>query len=163
MLSPAFLDTFRQHWMRLRIIGLAICVGAPLTYLGVLLLIALRGDPGPHLAGWRTIPASDPLVLVCLLLALQGLAAPTIVSGIFARKVSEAATFKEALNHVQIAHVVSCALLETLALLGLVLGFLRPAAAPLSLGLILATPLAYGALVKGFDDWRAVLETGTWA
>lgn len=78
----------------------------------------------------------------------------------------DAARFREALggalHRLLNGHVVACALLEAVAVYGLVMGFVEgPGTAPLTLAMLLVPPVAYPFLVPGEAAWREAVAGPT--
>lgn len=162
-LNPALEAELQRHGQLLRVLGLALCVGAPITYLVVLVMAAFHGDYHPLLGSWQAVPFRNPLVPALLSAGLLALAGPKIIIGLFQSRIDSAPTFAAALELIRTGTLIACALLETLAIFGLVIGFVvGPDAGPLCLLMLLATPGAYAVLVPGLPVWRTSLEARNW-
>jgi hypothetical protein len=138
--------------MQLAIITVAICFTSPMAFAAVYLLVALEGDTDRLRANVAVIPWTHPLVAPLLLAALCLTA--------FAVALSRGQIPIPALNHASFGarrtrHLLTCAMFEAPALLGLVLGMLLgPDVAPLTLVLFLIPPIGGVLIFPREEQWR---------
>lgn len=160
--NPADETRLAEAFRRARILGLALCYGTVLPYGTVWFLAAFQGDAarfGEALGGALPLPLDRPVVLALLALAAVELAAVPFVARFFAAQARRQGDLGGALHRLLNGHVVACALLEAVAVYGLVMGFAEgPGTAPLTLAMLLVPPVAYPFLVPGEAAWREALE-----
>lgn len=161
--NPADETRFADAFRRARILGLALCYGTIVPYGLVWFLAVFNGDAarfGEALGGAYPLPLDRPVVLLLLALAAAELAAVPFVGRFFAAQARRQTDLGSALQRLLNGHVVACALLEAVAVYGLVMGFVEgPGAAPLTLAMLLVPPVAYPFLVAGETAWRQALES----
>lgn len=158
-LNPTDRAQFAQGWAVTRMVALALCFGAPLAYAVVLVTAVLKGNLAHLLTG--PIPWSHPAVLGALFLSLGSLGGAVLVAPLFQGRLRRNPELVLALALSRQATVVTCALLESVAIFGLVAGVLAgPGAAPLALALFLVPPAGYVLLVPGAQTWLDLLEAG---
>lgn len=149
-------------YRKARLVGLAICYGAIASYLVVAFVAVFQSDPSllfQSLQGRPGVPWRHPMVLALVLLSITQMAFLPTLRGLLLAKAQRAKHLAAALPQAFNATVVLCAILETVAIYGLVLGFVvGPAAAPLSLLMILLPPVAYPLLVPQREAWQALAE-----
>jgi len=122
-----------------RIIALAICLGGPVIYILVYGMVVLKGQWSLFLQGFKQVPWGKPLVLALLALSATTLAGAfrlprTLATGQPQQQFPP-------LIALRTGSIIACALVEAVAINGLVLGFvLGPALASLSLILMLVPP-----------------------
>jgi|GEM_PF-4165703 len=160
-LDPEVEALLDLSYRKARIAGLAICYGAVASYLVVCFVAVFRSDAFlllQSLQGKPGVPWHHPLVLGLMILTVTQLAFLPTLRGVLmgkAARANQAAAMPLAFS----ATVVLCALLETVAIYGLVLCFaMGPAAAPLSLLMMLIPPVAYPLLVPQRDAWQSLAE-----
>lgn len=163
--NPADETRFAEAFRRARVLGLALCYGTILPYGLVWFLAAFQGDAArlrEALGGTFALPLDRPVVLILLALAAAELAATPLVARFFAAQARRQADLGSALQRLLNGHVVACALLEAVAVYGLVMGFVEgPGTAPLTLAMLLVPPVAYPFLVPGESAWRQAVELPT--
>lgn len=163
--NPSDEARFSEAFRRARILGLALCYGTVLPYGIVWFMAAFHGDAarlGEALGGAFPVPLDRPVVLALLALAAAELAAVPFVARFFAAQARRQADLDQTLQRLLNGHVVACALLEAVAVYGLVLGFAEgPGTAPLTLAMLLAPAVAYPFLVPGEAAWRETVESST--
>lgn len=163
--DPADETRFAEAFRRARILGLALCYGTILPYGLVWFLAAFHGDAARFreaLGGALPLPLDRPVVFLLLALAAAELAAAPLVARFFAAQARRQADLGRALHRLLNGHVVACALLEAVAVYGLVMGFVEgPGTAPLTLAMLLVPPVAYPFLVPGEAAWREAVAGPT--
>lgn len=138
-----------------RILAMAMCCGGPAAYLVVYGLAVLQGNWGLFLQGFGHVPWSQPIVPALLAVSAMTLAGAFVLPGILAARQAQ----QPPLAALRARSVISCALLEAVAIYGLVLGFVAgPAVASLSLILMLVPPALSLALLPSEAAWREVCE-----
>lgn len=158
-LHPDLVAALRKHIQISRIIAFALCFGAPMMYLFLLVRITFHGDFGPMLAGFHGVPWGDLRVIVLCSLSVATLAGAPLISAMFWGRANRATTTGELLGKLRTGHIILCALLESVAIYGLVLGFLiGPGAGPLCLLMILVPPLGYLLLIPGSRSWMRLIS-----
>ncbi len=158
-LSPDDQRQFLRAWTLTRLLAWALCFGAPLVYA---LVFAMTVLTGPLTQAFRVgVPWTHPAVLGTACLSVGTLGAMFLLGPLFMNQLRRDPTLARAVAVSRQATVVSCALLESVAIFGLVAGMLAgPGAAPLALLLFLVPPAGYLILVPGPQAWLAVLEAG---
>lgn len=140
-----------------RLITLAICLGGPVLYILVYGMVVLKGQWALFLQGFDQVPWRTPLVLVLLALSATTLAGAfrlprTLATGQPQKRLP-------ALLALRTGSIIACALVEAVAIYGLVLGFvLGPTVAPLSLALMLVPPCYCLLNLPQEGTWRAFYE-----
>lgn len=141
---------FQKALRGARILTLALGVGAPLSYLVVLVVAALGGNPRLLLAGFSDLPWANPLLPVFLMLSASTLGLSFVLPNILAKR-QESDPF----GLLRTRLILRCALMESAAIFGLVLSFvLGPAAATLSLLLILVPLVGTVLVFPNEAEWR---------
>ncbi len=149
-MDPGLVVELRKHVALARAIGFAVCFLAPAIYLILLVQIAFHGDSRPLLAGFHTVPWGDLRIIVLSMAGLALLAAGPFVVQQFWIRANVADTAASLFSNLRTGHIIHCALLESVAVFGLVLGLLiGPAAGPVSLVMLLAPPVGYLLFVPG--------------
>lgn len=149
-LNPELVAELRKHVMTARAMGFALCFGAPAVYLFLLIQIAFHGDYHPLLGGFHAVPWGDLRVIVLSMAGLALLAAGPFVVHQFWVRANGAATSQQLFASLRTGHIIHCALLESVAIFGLGLGFIiGPAAGPVCLVMLLVPPVGYLLLVPG--------------
>ncbi len=158
-LSPDDRLQFQRAWLLTRLVAWALCFGAPAVYALVFALTVLKG---PWAVALRLgIPWTHPAVLGTVFLSVGTLGAAFLLGPLFMNQLRREPSLPRAVAVSRQGTVVSCALLESVAIFGLVAGVLAgPGAAPLALLLFLVPPAGYLILVPGPQAWLAVLEEG---
>jgi len=161
-LNPEVEALLDLSFKKARLVGLAICYGAIASYLLVafvaafhsnaaLLLQSLQGRPG--------VPWRHPLVIGLVILTVTQLAFLPTLKGLLMAKALRARHAAAAMPLAFSATAALCALLETVAIYGLVLAFaVGPATAPLCLLMMLIPPVAYPLLVPQREAWESMVE-----
>jgi hypothetical protein len=158
-LSPDDRLQFQRAWTLTRLLAWALCFGAPLVYALVFAMTVLKGPLDQALR--LGMPWHHPAVLGTAFLSVGTLGAAFLLNPLFLNQLRREPTLARAVALSRQATVVSCALLESVAIFGLVAGMLAgPGAAPLALLLFLVPPAGYLILVPGPQAWLAVLEAG---
>lgn len=161
-LEPEVQALLEISFKKARLVGLAICYGAIASYLLVCFLAVFHGDAAlllQSLQGRPGVPWHHPMVLVLMILTVTQLAFLPTLRGILMGKAMRASHVAMAMPLAFSSTVVLCALLETVAIYGLVLSFaVGPATAPLSLLMMLVPPVAYPLLVPQREAWQALAE-----
>lgn len=138
-----------------RILALAMCCGGPAAYLVVYGLAVLRGNWGLFLQGFGHVPWSQPIVPALLAVSAMTLAGAFVLPGLLGRAQAQ----QPPLAALRTRSAISYALLEAVAIYGLVLGFVAgPAVASLSLVLMLVPPTLGLTLLPGEAAWRKACE-----
>ncbi len=149
-LDPSLVMELRKHVVLARLLGFALCFLAPAIYLLVLVLVVFHGDLRPLFAGFHTVPWGDLRIIVLSMTGLALVAAGPFLVHQFWVRAHAAATAEELFASLRTGHVIHCALLESVAIFGLVIGFtVGPAAGPVCLVLLLVPPVGYPLLVPG--------------
>lgn len=134
-----------------RILALAMCCGGPAAYLVVYGLALLKGDWAAFFQGLGGVPWSQPIVPALLAVSAMTLAGAFVLPGVL----GAAQANLPPLAALRTRSVVSYALLEAVAIYGLVLGFvIGPAVASLSLVLMLVPPALGLTLLPSEQAWR---------
>jgi F0F1-type ATP synthase membrane subunit c/vacuolar-type H+-ATPase subunit K len=137
-----------------RILALAMCCGGPASYIAVYGLTVLDGRWERFLQGLGSIPWQQPVVPALLAVSAMTLAGVFALPGLLGR-VRSAQASQPPLAVLRARSIISYALLEAVAIYGLVLGFIvGPAAASLSLVLMLAPPVLGLTLMPSEPVWR---------
>ncbi len=158
-LTPDDRRQFQQAWTLTRLLAWVLCFGAPLVYVLVFAMTVVKGPVLPSLR--LGVPWTHPAVLGSAFLAAGTLGATFLLAALFMNQLRRDPTLSRAVAISRQATVVSCALLESVAIFGLVAGMLAgPGATPLALLLFLVPPAGYLILVPGPEAWLAVLEAG---
>ena len=136
-----------------RSIWLALCFGTPAVLLFAFNVQVLQGHPASFLTGFASIPWRNPLVLGMLTLSVATL----IALALLPERLSNLDRFKASpiFSRLLIRHVLTCGLLESIAIYGFLLGFVLDATlASLSLVLMLV-PMGVGCIIfPNEHDWR---------
>lgn len=112
-----------------RILAFALGVGAPLCYLGMIVATVLGGRPAHFLAGFAGLPWANPMLAVLLAVSAVNLALAFLLPDRLAARQPG-----DRFARLRSALILRCALLESVAIFGLVLAFvLGPCAATLAL------------------------------
>jgi F0F1-type ATP synthase membrane subunit c/vacuolar-type H+-ATPase subunit K len=140
----------RKHLVLTRVLGFSLCFLAPAIYLLLLVQMVFHGDPHPLVAGFHSVPWGDLRIIVLSMASLALLAAgPFLVQQFWARA-DAAGTAADLFASLRTGHIVHCALMESVAIFGLVLGFtVGSAAGPVCLMMLLVPPVGYLLLVPG--------------
>lgn len=158
-LNPDLVAELRKHVTTARTLGFALCFAAPAVYLFLLVQAALHGNRQPLFAGFHGVPWGDLRIIILCSLGLAALAAGPMLSAGFWTRANNAATTDELFAQLRTGHIVHAMMLESVAVFGLVLGFaVGQKAAPLSLLMILATPVGYVLLVPGARSWMRLIS-----
>jgi len=161
-LDPEVEALLNLSFKKARLVGLAVCYGAIATYLLVVFVAAFQGDAAlllRSLQGQPGVPWRNPLVLGLIILAVTQMAFLPTLRDILMGKARRAKHVAAAMPMAFSATVMLCALLETVAIYGLVLAFaVGPATAPLSLLMMLVPPLAYPLLIPQREAWQSLAE-----
>lgn len=141
---------FQKALQVARILALALGIGAPLSYLLVLVVAALGGNPRMLLVGFSELPWSNPILPVFLVLSASTLGLSFLLPDLMAAK-----QMGDRLGRLRTRLIMRCALMESVAIFGLVLSFLLgPAAATLSLLLILVPMVGTVLVFPNEAEWR---------
>jgi len=158
-LSPDDRRQFEQAWLVTRILAWALCFAAPLLYAVVFVVAVLKEDLSQGLR--MGVPWTHPALLGAVFLSVGCLGATFLLGPLFQARLRREPTLVQAVVVSRQATVVTCALLESVAIFGLVAGILAgPGAAPFAFILFLVPPAGYLILVPGLQAWLAVLEEG---
>lgn len=160
ILDPEVEGLLNLSFKKARLVGLALCYGAIASYLVVFFVAAFHGDAAlllRSLQGNPGVPWRHPLVLVLVILTITQLAFLPTLRGVLLAKAAQAKHVAAAMPQAFSATVILCALLETVAIYGLILGFaVGPATAPLSLLMMLMPPVAYPLLIPQREAWQSL-------
>ena len=146
-----------QSGLRLtRILAFALCYASTAIYAVLFALSVLQGRWEAFFQGFRAVPWQNPAVLVLLAIAAGTLALTFALPGILLGFLRRTQPVLKALHFCCLAIF---ALLESVAIYGLVLGFIAgPAVASLSLLLLLVPPAACPLVMPGEAKWREEFE-----
>lgn len=149
-LDPGLVAELRKHVVVARVIGFTLCFLAPGMYILLLVQMAFHGNPRPFLAGFHSVPWGDLRIIVLSMVSLALLAAgPYLVQQFWARA-NAAETVEGLFANLRTGHIIHCALLESIAVFGLVLGLtVGPAVGPVCLVMLAVPPVGYLLLVPG--------------
>jgi hypothetical protein len=137
-----------------RILAFAMCFGGPSAYIAVYGFAVLEGRWERFLQGLGSLPWQQPVVPALLAVSAMTLAGVFVLPGILSR-VQPSQTSLLPLAVLRTRSVLSYALLEAVAIYGLVLGFVAgPSVASLSLLLMLAPPVFGLTLMPREHVWR---------
>lgn len=157
--SEALYTSFRR---RAQVLGFALCYGVVVPYLAVWVMVAFQGDLPAALEALRgpsPMPWGQPVLQALILLATAQVVAAALLRGRFLAQARLEPTLQRALQRLTSGQVVLCALLEAVAIYGLVLAFVvGPGAAPLTLLLLAVPPMTYPLVVPGEAAWRTVAD-----
>lgn len=138
-----------------RILALAMCCGGPAAYLVLYGFAVLKGDWAAFFQGLGDVPWSQPLVPALLAVSAMTLAGAFVLPGILGTTQAQLPP----LAALRTRSVISYALLEAVAIYGLVLGFaVGPVMASLSLLLMLVPPALGLVLMPSEQAWREACE-----
>lgn len=162
MLSPESEAVFQSFRRRAQILGIALCYGVLVPYLAIWAMVVFQGDLPTLMAALRgnpPVPWGHPVVQALALLAGSQVAGAFLLRSRFLAQAKAERTLPGALQRLTSGHVVLCALLEAVAIYGLVLAFVAgPGTAPLTLLLMAVPPMAYPLVVPGEEAWQAVAD-----
>lgn len=158
-MDPGLVAALRKHVALTRVIGFALCFLAPAVYLLLLVQMVFRGNPRPLFAAFHSVPWGDLRIIVLSMVSLALLAAgPYMVQQFWARA-NVAGTAEGLFANLRTGHIIHCALLESVAIFGLVLGFtVGSAAGPVCLIMLAVPPLGYLLLVPGARSLSRLLS-----
>ena len=153
-LNPDLVAELRKHVLMARVIGFALCIGAPAVYLFLLIQTAFHGNYQPLVASFHGVLWGDLWIIVLSSIGVAILAVGPLISAYYWAQANKATTAAEVFSHLRTGHIIHCALLESIAIFGLVLGFVvGQSAGPLCFLMILAPPVGYLLLVPGRQSW----------
>lgn len=136
-----------------RVIGFAMCYAGPAVYIFVLGIVVLGGQWEAYFQSWAGVPWQHPVLLALLAAAGMTFVAAFVVPSLLLRGAMSSST--PAITVLRTRSIITFALLEAIAIYGLVLGFVAGAsAAPLSLVLMLVPPVGGLALMPREEVWR---------
>lgn len=149
-MDPGLVEELRKHVAMARVIGFSLCFLAPAIYLLLLVQMAFHGNPRPLVAGFHSVPWGDLRIIVLSMAGLTLLAAgPYLVHRFWARA-NAAETAEGVFANLRAGHILHCAMLESVAIFGLVLGFtVGTGAGPVCLVMSLVPPVGYLLFVPG--------------
>lgn len=149
-LDPGLVVDMRRQLALVRVIGLSLCFLAPAAYLSVLIFTVFHGSPRPLFAGFHAVPWGDLRIIALSMVSLALVAAGPFLVQQFRASAYAARTAEGLFANLRTGHIIHCALLEAVAIFGLVLGIMvGPAAGPVSLVMLLVPPAGYLLLVPG--------------
>ena len=158
-LNPDLVAELRKHVLNMRSIGFAVCFAAPALYLFLLIQTAFHGNYHPLLAGFHGVLWGDLRIIILSSVGLAILAAGPMISAGFWSRANKATAVSDLFAHLRTGHFIHCAMLESVAIFGLVLGFtVGQAAGPLCLVMILVPPVGYLLLVPGARSWMRLVS-----
>lgn len=150
-LPPDLEARVQSRYQLARIVGLGTCYAAPAIYAVLLFLVPLQGHLGA-LRDITAVPWSNPLTLGLLIVTAGNLGTTFVMKEIL---LAPARTPERLFT----VHVVLCALLEAVAIVGLVMGLVLGApAAPLAFLLLLVPAALYPFVLPTRETWRTHLE-----
>ena len=140
-----------------RLIVAALCFGSIAMYAAVYLAAVLKGNIKGYLIGFKSIPFTSPPVIILLAISAITFVAVLVLLRLFQTKIRFKPSSVLGLNLVSI--LIASAGLETIAIYGLVLGFMfGPDLSSLTLAMLLVT-VAGGILIfPRANQWRSMLE-----
>ena len=156
-LNPDQESTLQANLRVARVLWGALSLGAPLMYLVIYCIQVLHGDPAKFLIGLGQVPWQNPIVATLLAISFMTLPVAIILPERMARNGQYANATAYAQLRVKL--VITCAFLESIAIYGLVCGFiLGPKLASLSL-LLMLVPIVGGILTFPSEaSWRQTAE-----
>ena len=136
-----------------RILAFAMCYGGPAVCALVYAVAVLEGRWGLFLQGPGTVPWQNPLVLGLLAASAITLAGAFVLPGVLT--LNPQRNNLPPLTVLRTRCIVGFAMLEAVAIYGLVLGFvLGTAVATLTLALLLVPPILCPFVLPGETQWR---------
>ena len=138
---------------------LAVALGflTPVVYIAVYAIAVLQRNPSGFWVGFRAVPWGDPVLLVLLLTALGMLGAASMAPDFLAVRTPQGSS--SLFGRLRVRLVIACAFLESIAVLGLVLGFvLGPEMASLSLVMLLVPVVGVILLFPRKAEYQAELD-----
>lgn len=137
----------RTTLLVLRLQAFAMCYAAPLVYAAIYGVAVLQGRWSLFLQGFAAVPWTNPLVPALLVMALATLGAAFLVPRLL--------PLRPGLPGLRTRSTLTFALIETVAIFGLVLGFLLgPGVATPVLALLLVPPAFCPLLLTSEDQAR---------
>jgi hypothetical protein len=146
-----------QSALRLtRILAFALCYASIAIYVALYALQVLQGRWTAFFQGFQVVPWRSPLVLALVVVSAGTIALAYALPGILLGVLQRSQPILKALHSCSLAVF---ALLESVAIYGLVLGFVAgPAVASLSLLLLLVPPLLCPLMMPSEAKWRDAFE-----
>jgi len=139
-----------------RIITFALCGASPVVYLAVYGLVVLQGRWNVFLQGFAPVRWGDPVLLALLFVSASSLAMAFVLPGQLQKFQPRSQPVLAALRT---RSIVACAMLESVSIFGLVLGFAGgPSNASLSLFLLLLPALLCPLFLPNEGKWRELFE-----
>lgn len=140
-----------------RILVSAICFAAVAMYAVVFSIAVLRNDLSAFAIGFAKVPFAQPAVMTLLVVSLLTFTAVLVAKRRYDTRACPRPTSVSSMNLVSV--IAASALLETIAIYGLVLGFMfGPDLASLTLAMLLATVLGGILIFPRQQAWRSVHE-----
>jgi len=140
-----------------RILVSALCFIATLAYAFVYTVAVLKGNPIGFLVGFSKVPFTEPAIIVLLSIASITFVGVLVVTRSFYSKVKLKASLAMAAPVLTV--LISAAFMETIAIYGLVMGFMFGSdMASLTLLMLLVTILGGVLIFPREPQWRALFE-----
>lgn len=140
-----------------RILAFALCYASPVLYALVYGIAVLTNRWSLFLQGFGTVPWTNPLVLGLLTVSATTLAGAFLLPDLLLR--AQLRMKLPPLPALRTRSLIAFAMLEAVAIYGLVLGFVvGPPVASLTLALLLVPPAACPLLLGSEEQWRERLR-----
>ena len=140
-----------------RLLVVALCFGSIAMYAAVYVAAVLKGNLKGFLIGFRSVPFTSPPVIILLAISAVTFVAVLVLLQLFQTKIRFKPSSVLGLNIVSL--LIASAGLETIAIYGLVLGFMfGPALSSLTLAMFLVTIAGGIAIFPRSNHWRSMLE-----
>lgn len=140
-----------------RILVSAICFAAVAMYALVFSMAVLQNDVSKYAIGFAKVPFSQPALIVLLVISALTFAAVLVAKHLYYTRALPKPTSVSPMNLVFV--IIASALMETIGVYGLVLGFMfGPDVASLTLAMLLVTVLGGIILFPRQRAWESVYE-----
>lgn len=140
-----------------RILAFALCYASPVLYALVYGIAVLRNQWNLFLQGFGSVPWANPLVLGLLMASVTTLVGAFVLPDILLR--AQLRMKLPPLPALRTRSLIAFAMLEVVAIHGLVMGFvIGPPVASLTLALLLVPPAACPLLLGSEEQWRERLR-----
>lgn len=155
-LNPAQEQELQSALRTTRILAFAICYLPIALYAAVFTMTVLQGQWRLFLQGFKPIPWQHPILLAFVAISFVMLVSALVVPNVLLNLQQNA---QPGLASLRTKSIITFALLESIGIMGLVLGFiLGPAVASLTLILLAVPPLACTLVFPKEPAWRTYLE-----
>ncbi len=156
-LSPVQENELQQALRASRVIAGVVCYGTTLLYVAVFALKVLGGNWRQYLIGFSQVPWGNVFMLSLLAVSILSLGATVLLRN----RLGSTGKFQTSptLILLRVRSILICALLESIAIYGLVMGIvIGPHVATLALFFFAAPILGAPFLLPGKAEWRREFE-----